>query len=91
MFIIIAFWSGCDRPSGLLSFMPAFLLSMLMPLFLQSSSVSLCYFILAVPMREFLGKHSCMSSPFPIAILNGTFFFSRNDMIETAEQSPVKN
>ena len=26
-------------------------------------------------MRECLGKHSCMSSPFPIAILNGPFFF----------------
>ena len=26
-------------------------------------------------MRECLGKHSCMNYPFPIAILNGTFFF----------------
>ena len=26
-------------------------------------------------MRKCLGKHSCMSSPFPIAILNGTSFF----------------
>ena len=43
---------------------------------LTSSSVSLSYFILAVPIRKFLGKHSCMSSPFPIAILNGTFFCS---------------
>ena len=33
------------------------------------------YFILAVYMRECLGKHSSMSSPFPIAILNGTFVF----------------
>ena len=45
------------------------------PLFLPSSSVSLSYFVLAVPMRECLGKHSCMSSPFPTAILNGTCFF----------------
>ena len=37
--------------------------------------VSLSYFVLAVPMRECLGKHSCMSSPFPIAIQNGTCFF----------------
>ena len=27
------------------------------------------------PMRECLRKHSCMSSTFPIAILNGTCFF----------------
>ena len=56
-------------------FVPALLLSTLCPLFLSSSSVSLSYFILAVPMRECLGKHSCMSSPFLIAILNGTLFF----------------
>ena len=68
MFIIIVFVLGCDRPAGLLFFVPALLLSILTHLFLPSSSVSLCYFILAVPMRECLGKHSCMSSPFPIAI-----------------------
>ena len=45
-----------------------------MPLFLPSSSVSLSYFILAVPMCECLGKHSRMSSIFPTAIRNGTFF-----------------
>ena len=28
-------------------------------------------FILAVAMRQCLGKHSCMISTFPIAILNG--------------------
>ena len=27
-------------------------------------------------MHECSGKHACMSSPFSIAILNGTFFFS---------------
>ena len=32
-------------------------------------------FILAVPRRECLGKPSCMSSTFPLAILNGTCFF----------------
>ena len=47
----------------------------LTPLFLPPSSVSLSYLILAVSMRKCLGKHACMSSPFPIAILNGTFFF----------------
>ena len=48
MFIIIVFLLGCDRQSGLLFFVPALLLSMLTPLFLPSSSVSLSYFILAV-------------------------------------------
>ena len=47
--------------TGLLSFVSAVLLSTLILLF-----------YLAVPMRGCLGKHSCMSSPFPIAILNGT-------------------
>ena len=69
MFIIIYFYQD-SWPSGLLfSFLSALLLSILTPLFLPSSSVSLSYFILAVPMRE------CMSSSFPIAILNGTCFF----------------
>ena len=74
MFIIIVFWLGCDRPTGLLLFVPALLISILTPLFLPSSSVSLSYFVLSVPMRECFGKHSCMSSQFPIAILNGIFF-----------------
>ena len=34
------------------------------PLFLRFPSVSLSYFIYAVPIRECLGKHSCMSSNF---------------------------
>ena len=55
--------------------MPAVLFSILTPLFCPSSSVSSSYFIFAVPMRECLGKHSCMSSQFPIAILNGTSSF----------------
>ena len=63
------------RPSGLLYFMLALLLSILTPLFVPSSSVSLSCFVLSVPMCECLGKHSSMSSPFNIAILNGTFFF----------------
>ena len=63
LFIITVFWLGCD-------------FSILMPLFLPPSSVSVSYFIVSVPMRECLGKHSCMSSPFPIGILNGNFFFS---------------
>ena len=54
--------------------MPALLLSILASLFL-TSSVTLSYFILAVPMHDCLGKHSCLNSSFPIAILNGTCFF----------------
>ena len=56
--------------SGLNSFVPTFLFSIL-ALLLPSSSASLFYFILAVPMRDCFGKHSCISSPFSIAILNG--------------------
>ena len=60
MFIIIVFWLGSDRPSGI--FVPALLFSILPPIFSPSSSVSVSYFILAVPIRECLGEHSCMSS-----------------------------
>ena len=75
MFINNVFGLGQFRPWGLLfHFVPALLLSILTPLFLPSF-VSLSYFILAVPIRECLGKHLCTSSPFPIAILNGTCFF----------------
>ena len=56
-------------------FRATLLLSLLTPLYLPSSSVSLSCFILAVPMRKSLGKHWCISSTFPIAILNGYLFF----------------
>ena len=50
MFIIIIFWLGCDRPSGIISFVPALLLSILdHALFLPSSSVIFILF------------HSCCS------------------------------
>ena len=55
--------------------MPALLLSMLTSVLLPSSFVTLSYFILAVLMRECLGKHSCVSSSFPIAIINGNCSF----------------
>ena len=58
--------------TGLLSFVSAVLLSTFILLFLPSSSVSLSNIYLGVPMRWCLGKHSRTSSPFPIAILNGT-------------------
>ena len=48
-------------------FVSAVLLSTFILLFLLSSSVLLSYFYLAVPMLGCLGKHSWMSSPFPIA------------------------
>ena len=72
---IILFSLGSDRLSGLLSFVPSLLFSILTPLFCPSSSVPLSYFSLAVPMRECLEKHSCISSQFPIAILNCTSSF----------------
>ena len=59
----------------LLFFLPAVLLPIFSVLVLRSSSVSLCYFILAVPMRKCSGKHSCMSFYFPAAIPNRTYFF----------------
>ena len=68
---------GLSYSSGLwdfIFFVPALLLSMLMHLFL-SSSLSLSYFIFAVPMRKCLGKHSCMSSSYSTVILNDTTFF----------------
>ena len=55
-----------------IGYMPILLLFMLTSLFLPSSSASLCYFIIAVPMLECLGKHSFMRSTFPIAMM---FFF----------------
>ena len=60
-------------------------------LFLPSSSVSLSYFIFAVPILNCFGKYLCMSSSFPITILNGTLFFSRIVMIELVEEALVKN
>ena len=57
-----------------LLFVLALLLSILTPLFLPFPLVSMSYFILATPMRNCQGKHCCMGSSFPIAILNGTFF-----------------
>ena len=71
-------------------FVPALLFSILTPLFAPPSSVSLSYFILAVPMRKCLGKHSCMSSPFPIAIMNGTFYFRSVKAMNNWKRSAIK-
>ena len=53
-------------------FVSAVLFSAFVILLLPSSSVSLSYFNLVVPMCGCLGKRACMSSPFSIAILNRT-------------------
>ena len=70
--------------------MPALCFSILTSLFLPPSSVSLSYFILAVPIRKCLGKHSCTSSPFPIAILNGTSFFRSVKAMNNWNRSAIK-
>ena len=71
-------------------FRASFAFSILTPHFLLPSSVSVSYFILAVPMRKCLGKHSCMSYPFPIAILNGTFFFRSVKAMNNWKLSAIK-
>ena len=74
MLITIVFWLGCDRPSGLF-FVRALLLSLLTPIFLPSPSVSLSFFVLAVPMRGCLGKYSCTSSPISNSHTEWSFSF----------------
>ena len=80
LFIIIVFWLGCDRPSGLLLFVPALLLSAVTPLFLPSSFFSLSYFVLAVPMRECLGK---LLHEFPMSYSHTEWYlpFSRGEIV----------
>ena len=87
MFIFIVLG---DRPSGLL-----FLCSLyLFPYSRLSSYIFMFFFvsnfILAVPMRECLGKHSYQSSTFPLAILNGTCLFARR-IIPLAKSLHIKN
>ena len=80
-------------PSVLLFFVSVVLPSILTPLFLPSSSVSLPYAILAVAMRECFWKHSCMSYTFPTAILCGTCLFRQAKYVDRtlAETWPIKN
>ena len=77
MFIIIVFRLGCDRPSGLLLFVPAVL-------FFHTRAPLLCVFVCLIVLF-----HSCCShaqvfgktlldefhSRFPIAMMNGTSSF----------------
>ena len=86
---IIVFWLKCDRPSGL-HFIRARFAFFHTPLFLPPSSISLSYFILAVPMRKCMGKHSWMSSPFLITILNATFCFRSVKAMNNWKRSAIK-
>ena len=91
LFVIIVFWIVSDRPSGFLFFVPALLLSVLTPLFFPSSSVSLSYSFFLFP---FAGvwentRATCMSSPFPIVILNGTCFFP-TVQLQVYNENPVR-
>ena len=86
MFIIILFLLGCDSLSDLLFFS--------CPLCFFPYYVSLtffvCFFILfhsCCSHAQVFGKHWCMSSPFPIAILNGSFFRSVKAMINCNRSS----
>ena len=73
----------------------------LTPFFLPSSSVSLSYFILAVPMHECFPKHSCMGSArmgsnyeFLISCSHTEWYllFLRGEIIlGLAEASPITN
>ena len=73
MFIIV-FRLGNDRPSGF--FFRACFTSFHTHASLLTFFVCLSYFILAVCIRECLGKHSRMSSPFTIAIHEWYLLFS---------------
>ena len=68
--------------------MPVLLLARLTPLCLFSSSDSLSYLILDVPMHVF-GKQSCMSCSFPIATLNGTCLFP-TVQLQLHKENPVR-
>ena len=78
MFIIIVFWLGIERPSGVgISFFRTRFTSFQDHCSLLN--VFFCFFALfrsCCSMHECLGKHSCMRSSFPVAILNGTCLFS---------------
>ena len=77
MFILIVFVLVSERPSGLLFFVPAFLLSILTPLFLPSSSVYLISSLLFPCISVWENTRAWV--PFHIAILHGTFFFARRN------------
>ena len=78
-------------------FVPILLLSILTPLFLPYLLRLFFYFVSFLLFNFFLFfillkgvKHSCMSSTFPIAILNGTCFFRNAKWSFLPEASPFK-
>ena len=83
MFIFILFWLGGDKPKGLLFFVPAVLLSVLMPLFLPFSSVSLSYFMFAVLMHECLDTRVFPNFPNQVLFSHTewSLFFSLGEIV----------
>ena len=79
LFITVVFWLGIDRPSGLLLFVSSRFTFFHSHDSLLTLSVCFLVFTFAFPMRECLGKHSCMSSYFLIATLNGACSFARRN------------
>ena len=79
--IIIVFSLGSDRLMEV---------SILMPLFLQSSSVSLSYHSCCSYARVF-GKTLVQEFPISHGHTEWYFLFARNDMVEMVEELPVKN
>ena len=84
MFIIIVFWKGRDRLSGLCFFMPALPFSIVTPLF---------FFVLfhsCSSHARVFGK--TLVHEFPLSYLHTEWYllFSRNEMIEMIKESPVK-
>ena len=65
-----------SQASGLLFFVSTLLLSIFTLFFLPSSSVSLSYFNLAVPMLKCSRAHMRMSTTFPVDELSRIFFFA---------------
>ena len=88
--------SGSSRPEGTKGssyIVKAKGLIFFVPSVLYMFTLLLCFFVIfrsSVIMQKCLGKHSCMSSPFPIAILNGTCFFARRNS-PLDEASPIIN
>ena len=86
IFFIIIVFRLKDVIGGWAFFFVSALLFPIRTLLSSASFVSLSCCILAVPMDECLGKHSCMRSPFPKDILKGIFLFplcESNESLET--------
>ena len=76
-------WLWTVRPSGFLFFRAVCTSFHSHPHHLPCSSVSLCYLNHTVPKQKCLREHSCMSSLFAIAILNGTCSLRSTIIVET--------